>query len=287
MPDDRERYGLSQSSAYVTRLERRREQRLRRNRTYLRWARVCGVITGLSVMTIILAHTTPGTHAFLDSQASSQVGIGAAAHFPAYDEGIENQVSHYSTLSMNAVQQASDILKQIDACQSSAKATTLLAQMDKAIQTAQLQYAAASNYKSQLDAVATEDEQSYQVAKASSAQLDGTVKPMESASPSASYSRVAEWSASADASATNTLTQTGKAVQPLADLDAKAKAAIQLLIAKEATAKAKDAGGKDDDTQTGSSAGSSNGATPESTTGAVYGVVEKLHATGNQGGVGQ
>lgn len=59
-----------------------RKRRVRRYRTTLSLAGVCGMVTGLSLTSFYLADSTSGTHAIFYDQSVTPWTISAALHFP-------------------------------------------------------------------------------------------------------------------------------------------------------------------------------------------------------------
>jgi hypothetical protein len=152
--------------SYLSPLQRRRAlRRLQQHKVKLRLARVCGVITGLSVTSLCLANSAQGTHAMFTAQETKAVTLSAAKDFPKYDNQIAQQAQEASQAACADEQKLLQAVSLVQNAPTSSDAEALLGNVESLAQQVQTDLAEANQFKSQIDAIANRDLQDYQNAK--------------------------------------------------------------------------------------------------------------------------
>src|SRR5579875_928580 len=86
------------------------QRRIQRRRNSFRLACACGMFTGLSVSTALLAHSAQGTHAMFFTQKQAIATFSAARDFPSYDETLAQQACMDARDANDAAQDAAAVL---------------------------------------------------------------------------------------------------------------------------------------------------------------------------------
>ncbi len=260
--------GVNRLSTY-TPLQKRRIERKRRRVKLNMWARVLGVITGLSVSSLVVSHSDRGTYAMFFSQAQTSITFSAAKHFKGSDDLIASNCEAAVRQVLQDMQTIQADVGHVKNSTSRGEALRWVSQVEIAVTQLHKDYQRASDLKASLDSIAREDAVDYQNAELAvvQAQQDPTSRVSSLLALANSYQRVESWSTAADLRAT-------VAVQRVANLDQKADAylAYARQIAARMSVKASGASEKQGSKQ-GSSSGIDSAGGAATVTSSVYGSV--------------
>ncbi|SDW16332.1 hypothetical protein SAMN04489725_102233, partial [Alicyclobacillus hesperidum] len=138
------------------------QRRIQRRRNSFRLACACGMFTGLSVSTALLAHSAQGTHAMFFTQKQAIATFSAARDFPSYDETLAQQACMDARDANDAAQDAAAVLLRMQHLGTYDALQAQYGQMEQDARRAQNDTQSAINCENTLSTLAGEDWQDYQ-----------------------------------------------------------------------------------------------------------------------------